>query len=857
MSIVSPQEQLIMKALYERLERERSAGRVSDERFGVLSDKLRQQGLLLDAPSGTVEDAAANLHKQRDLTASMDPLVDDPSHGLPDPPSGTRAAELLGHWKALARALRELASRTGEGAQTRARARELIAEVSSLHGDILRGTESRDSTRALERERLRGTAAEARRLALSYHLTLAAPLFDVGHVVRQSSRVFFSGPDATQSAVATACSSLGLDLDGAPTRDDYATARWKQLRQAGLGVFAFSGDDTSIRAAVAYEFGLARAVGLPVVVLHDHQRPAFDIAIEAVRLQDEGDDPSRIATAIDEALYGLPPISDHYDGLRATVRNLQARFGDCAAYPRAAPLVRRVAASLDEPDPRAIADAIEAVLFDTGERRLELLQPAWPAVYPEPGQTRVFHVMPFGPGWSRPVSEHVEGLCPAGSYRRHDHNEDRSIIDSLWREVSAASHVVVDLTADDSRGEPRLNENVAVELGFADALGRPVLLVAQRGTVERGLIPWLEKQRIEEYDLDDLETLSRSVRRFVSIAPVPPVPVAPSPGDTARAPIPDGSNVSVRPGLAALRRQFDAALQHDAQSHWLAGWLQQAGHGDPRHVHFLVGVVRGYVSTTADALEGVWRLAIEHGVTAQVGLILEQIEEYCRRLDDIIPDARGLFGVVDDAYLARQIVAGIGWQLRGNVPNEHERTSTWYVRQHVIREPFASQLDWLVDQILRGRPAVTAAQSLAQAGAGQSWLDELGRGVEAGVQSVVDAVASLFGSANPPPQPTAPPPAPLPWFARAQARFEPTHPVMQSLMGLRQLIEQAEAARRLQAQPQAQIPLELQGRFDSQMLDYQLRMSQLDRQSRERLDLSRSSALASAASAGIDVSGWS
>jgi len=118
--------------------------------------------------------------------------------------------------------------------------------------------------------------------------------------------------------------------------------------------------------------------------------------------------------------------------------------------------------------------------------------------------------MPFGEAWSNVAMRAVEEVCRDAQvkYVRGDTVANPDIIESIWNEIAAATHVIVDITS--------FNANVALELGLAHALGRNVLLVAQGEDVEKHLWPSISKLRVEPYALDpDTSRLRQSSRLFL------------------------------------------------------------------------------------------------------------------------------------------------------------------------------------------------------------------------------------------------------------------------------------------------------------------------------------------------------
>jgi hypothetical protein len=122
---------------------------------------------------------------------------------------------------------------------------------------------------------------------------------------------------------------------------------------------------------------------------------------------------------------------------------------------------------------------------------VEIAFPIMAARYPDPSQPRCFLVMPYRAHVATTAAA-IEDQCVRAGIRpvRGDRSDDQRILRSIWDDLGYATHVTVDLTD--------FNPNVALELGIADALGRPTLLMGQPGT-ERALFPALAKRRCHVY----------------------------------------------------------------------------------------------------------------------------------------------------------------------------------------------------------------------------------------------------------------------------------------------------------------------------------------------------------------------
>jgi nucleoside 2-deoxyribosyltransferase len=264
--------------------------------------------------------------------------------------------------------------------------------------------------------------------------------------------------------------------------------RWDALNRCHVAVFDLrgAGDLASLAstrpkrarelAGAAYELGLAFALGKPVVVVAAAgEALPFDIDLAPLALDGVTDDVSLLQQAIDEAFY-VPQRSGRSASIAESISfvdRLTARHEKRKVFEGMKWLEPTLAS-----DPAGFSAAMEQLFRNLDPPPWRLLRPAWPAAYPDPGQRRCFHVMPFGPDWANEAREAARAACKERGliYRRGDEAEEGRIIYAIWDDLCRASVVLVDLTG--------ANLNVMIELGIAHAIGRPVLAVQQSGSTD-------------------------------------------------------------------------------------------------------------------------------------------------------------------------------------------------------------------------------------------------------------------------------------------------------------------------------------------------------------------------------------
>jgi hypothetical protein len=261
-------------------------------------------------------------------------------------------------------------------------------------------------------------------------------------------------------------------------------------------------------AAVCYELGIARSLGMPVMIVTDMERSLpFDVDVKPVTLRGaEKKDLENCANALDRIMV-IGPQSSSDSSVEDTIAYAQQYYGSG----RYGPQIKQALDLLDDAKGDAVLAQrrLNTLLGFLSSDATMILYPAWRPHYSKPGKPACFHVMPFSEPWSNRVSELARQACDEAniSYVRGDLVSDPNIIRSIWEEICKATHVLVDLTG--------FNPNVALELGIAHTLGRKTLIMGQSRTVKR-LFPLIAKTRFDTYDLKDGgQSALQIVLRFV------------------------------------------------------------------------------------------------------------------------------------------------------------------------------------------------------------------------------------------------------------------------------------------------------------------------------------------------------
>ncbi|MHC4946816.1 MAG: hypothetical protein ACYTG1_00945 [Planctomycetota bacterium] len=119
----------------------------------------------------------------------------------------------------------------------------------------------------------------------------------------------------------------------------------------------------------------------------------------------------------------------------------------------------------------------------------------------------------------------------------------------------------------------------------------------------------------------------------------------------------------------------------------------------------LAKLAEGCVTSSVDLLEACAVAGRQAGVAPFVEPILEAAARYFLEPQDFIPDHAGLYGLLDDAYLARRLMAEISELYRqhtGMPLLPVDLGADNLVIRSIIGEPLASTLDQTVAQTIQG-----------------------------------------------------------------------------------------------------------------------------------------------------------
>jgi hypothetical protein len=323
---------------------------------------------------GKLGEAARRMGQARDATV----------HALP---VESRAAGVWTLFSTLTRAIYDDYFDIGKSQysadETKTAAAKLHTRLADAEAHILQHGDDDQWIRRYEQSALRPLALEAQMHMRRNHLTVARPVWPSSPRFPQTSRVFYSGGQAVLGLLEAACLRTGLVLQRPSLAVSHASARWETLRSSHIAVFDFTGyspvDFTTAGsvAAVAYELGMALAVGCPVVAIAtEKQSTPFDLDIAPVRLPRSLEDTGGLSAALERAVYGIQR-RECGNSLRATRTFLRQRIDgrDNAAVHEA---LRLMDESVDHDAVRLLRLAESVVGAE--DSQFEVLFPALPGV---------------------------------------------------------------------------------------------------------------------------------------------------------------------------------------------------------------------------------------------------------------------------------------------------------------------------------------------------------------------------------------------------------------------------------------------------------------------------------------------
>jgi hypothetical protein len=354
--------------------------------------------------------------------------------------------------------------------------------------ELAHRTNQIDALLRLERDHLRPLAQSLSEYARRYHLQIVQCPWSREEPDPNACAIVSGGG---RSELAAAAESVGLHpINPQPTRAADQDL-WHQIAASATTVVDLRlAERDSQWPRICYALGLALSIGRRAfVVTNCPSQLPFDI--DTVPFEGSLDDSASLAAALASATCRVEIGRLAPDALQAAADFAVRLNPPTDAWSRHTAQRLRERANAPKIDPFAVRRAVESHLSKPGALFLAVLSAFRPA-YPDAGERRCFHVMPFAlSGW---VSEAVKLGCASNlKYERGDTADTLEIIDRIWGGIGRASMIAVDLTG--------LNPNVCLELAVARVLGRPLLLLHDAKSWDKNLLfPEIAHLSVATYD---------------------------------------------------------------------------------------------------------------------------------------------------------------------------------------------------------------------------------------------------------------------------------------------------------------------------------------------------------------------
>lgn len=517
-------EKDLFQQLVSRFENEVAQGKVDPERVSNLRTALAefnrrcleavtppQAGAVrMDQLQDEIHTLIEQVGTTRGITHILVETTKNPSYGLPRPPSGSRAELLRELFWPSRRAILETHLAGGLQCVDNSEVLELTKQTSELDRQLHIIGAGDNEALELEISRLRALAERVRNFTVRKHLLLARPIWGNPQVAWSANTVFFTGRSEIRALLAESCVELRMVLTSPPTSMESEAGNFFQIVHSNVCVFDMAAQPGPEQAAVAYSLGIAWAMGKPMVVLNESQmRLPFDVNVPAVLLC--GGDIERRNTLKDAVMRACYQVqtSASDENLDTLINELEAQFGHLRNKAEIGQSLAIIQAQHDRPDWSVVATITQQLIrFSREEDTIMLFHPRFPVTKRPTSEKRLFHIMPFSCTWSNDIMEAASAACGTKvSYIRGDQVVDQKIINSIWDEICQASHILVDLTG--------FNSNVALELGIAHCMGKPICVTAQHDNNFQ-LFSEIKALRIFPYKLNDLPTYMRIIEEFIS-----------------------------------------------------------------------------------------------------------------------------------------------------------------------------------------------------------------------------------------------------------------------------------------------------------------------------------------------------
>jgi hypothetical protein len=506
---VTPMEMTFVELLEARLASEATDGKVSPVRTRALEMLIEQIKQVFRSPQSDLQDQASNMQKLKDLMGQATPFLAKPSFGIPEPSEGTNASAYLNLISELKGAILVELIAPGKSSHESEESLNLYPIASEVERALYEAQDSDKLADQIFKDQIIPLALRIRKFTNRKHFMLAQPLWGSLSAVTDPSVVSYSGPSSMQTAVSASAAALDIRVLSTGSLESFSLNRFEKICRSAACIFDFSGTNLE-RAGVAFELGIAMALGNPIVITcEEGVELPFDVDIAPIVYKDANSAEPSIRKAITEALIWVNPKNKR-DGYHSTLAHV-LKFDKRPSNDYVNQTLKMIERS-DKSD-AVLALRNTQLLISYLNNEYQLIYPRWIPVYEGEAKT-IFHIMPFSETWSPKVMDAVWSATTLvnAEYVRGDtpHPGDKNtsnILQFIWEKIASSSMIVADLSA--------FNANVFFELGLALTIGKKVLMVAHKSALKDiHIFRMISKERIAVYN--SFEELQEITSRFLS-----------------------------------------------------------------------------------------------------------------------------------------------------------------------------------------------------------------------------------------------------------------------------------------------------------------------------------------------------
>lgn len=170
--------------------------------------------------------------------------------------------------------------------------------------------------------------------------------------------------------------------------------------------------------------------------------------------------------------------------------------------------------------------------------------------------------------------------------------------------------------------------------------------------------------------------------------------------------------------IESMIAQHCDGIDPDAELHDLLAAVAERRGADPaaEDIAQAARFVVAYIQQVPYMMKVAWTAASSIGLEAGMRRILETVDSYWRQDDDVIPDALGVIGLLDDAYCSLSSLQAVSDHYRlhtGKHLFPDDLGAANRAMREVIGEPYASELDRIVIRTMKETGVAEAMTALA------------------------------------------------------------------------------------------------------------------------------------------------